>query len=183
MQIAFDLVLDDIHAFNVHYAATAELPRRNQRLVRIALTLTLASLLFALGMAIRAPIPFWIIGGLILLGWWATYPRRIEAIMRASTARLYRDGANVGMLGPHTVELGDEWLAEITPEREVKTRWRAVEKVVVTDVHVFLYVSGFAAVIVPIRAFRDDAQRTAFLERARSRAIRRADGTRAPADP
>lgn len=183
MRISFDVVLEDIHAFNRHYATTAELPRRNQRLVRIALTSTLAALLFALGLAIGAPVPFWILGALILLAWWATYPKRVEAISRASTARLYRDGANVGMLGPHTVELGDEWLSELTPDREVKTRWRAVEKAALTNEHLFLYVSGFSAVIVPLRAFATDAERTAFLERAERRAIRRADGTRTPADP
>ncbi len=183
MRIAFDVGLEDIHAFNLHYATTAQLPRRNQRLVRIALTVTLAALLFALGFAIGAPVAFWILGALILLAWWATYPKRIEAIARASTARLYEGGERVGLLGPHTVELGDEWLVELTPDREVKTRWRVVEQVVETRDHVFLYVSGFSAVLVPMRAFTDDAHRTAFLGLARSRAIRRADGTRTPADP
>lgn len=183
MQISFDVVLEDIHAFNLHYATHAELPRRNQFRVRVALTAVLAALLFALGFAISAPLPFWIIGALILLGWWATYPRRIEAISRASTARLYRDGRNVGMLGPHTVAFDDEWLSELTPHREVRTRWQAVEQAVVTPQHLFLYVSGFSAVIVPLRAFATDAERTAFIEAASSRAIRKADGTRTPADP
>lgn len=183
MQISFDVVLEDIHAFNRHYATTAALPRRNQRLVRVALTLTLGALLFALGLAIHAPVPFWIIGGLILLGWWRAYPRRIEAMARQSTKRLYGDGRNEGMLGPHTVRFDDEWLCELTADREVKTRWRAVEQVALTAEHLFLYVSGFSAVIVPLRAFASEEEKRAFLEQASRRAIRRSDGTRTPPNP
>ncbi|MBS1148850.1 MAG: hypothetical protein H6Q89_548 [Myxococcaceae bacterium] len=181
MRVAVEIVLEDIHAFNRHYATTAALPRRNQQLVRLALTLTLACLLGALGMAIRAPVPFWILGVLILLAWWKVYPRRIEALSRQSTRRLYSDGKNLGMLGPHVVSFDDEWLCELTSEREVRTRWRAVEKSALTAEHLFLYVSGFAAVIVPLRAFPTEAERTAFVEEAQRRVLRPA--TTRPDEP
>ena len=169
MRVSFEITLDDIHAFNAHYAQSSLLPRRSRRMVRAALTLTLVCLLFALGMAIRAPIAFWILGALILIGWWKIYPRRIEAITRQSTQRLYAEGKNAGMLGPHTVELGEEWLTESSSEREVRTRWRAAERVAVTDTHVFLYVTGFSAVIVPVRAFSSEAERAAFVALANQR--------------
>ena len=158
--------------------STAALPRRNQQLVRFALTLTLAALLFALGVAIAAPAGFWILGGLILLAWWGLYPRRVEALSRAITRRLYSDGKNLGMLGPHEVSFDDEWLSEATADREARTRWRAVEKTVLTQDHLFLYVSGFSAVIVPLRAFGTADERTAFLKEAQSRAIGLGDGKR-----
>ena len=132
---------------------------------------------------IAAPAPFWILGGLILLAWWRLYPRRIEAISRQSTKRLYSDGRNVGMLGPHVVSFDDEWLSEITSDREVRTRWRAVEKAALTPEHLFLYVSGFSAVIVPLRAFATAEERTAFIGEAQSRAIETADGKRTKNDP
>lgn len=166
MRVSFEILLEDIHAFNFHYAKTAALPRRNQKLVRLALTLTLASLLIALGVAIAAPVPFWILGALILLGWWRLYPRRIEALSRQSTQRLYSDGKNIGMLGPHVVSFDDTWLSEVTTDREARTRWRAVEKVALTQEHLFLYVSGFSAVIVPLRAFSTEGERAAFLEQS-----------------
>lgn len=183
MRVSFEILLEDIHAFNLHYATTALLPRRNQLLVRIALTMTLGSLLFALGVAIQAPVGFWLLGGLILLTWWALYPRRIEAMSRASTKRLYADGKNMGMLGPHVVSFDDDWLSEITSDREVRTRWRAVEKAALTREHLFLYVSGFSAVIVPLRAFGTAEERTAFLKEAQSRAIGKGDGKRSQENP
>ena len=169
VRVSFEIVLEDIHAFNFHYATTAALPRGNQLRVRIALTMTLAALLGALGVAISAPVPFWIIGALILLAWWRVYPKRIEALSRQATQRLYSEGKNLSMLGPHEVGFDDAWLHELTADREVRTRWRAVEKAVVTKEHLFLYVSGFAAVIVPLRAFGTDTDRNAFVEAAQRR--------------
>jgi hypothetical protein len=183
VRVSFEVLLEDIHAFNHHYATTAALPRRNQQRVRLALSLTLACLLLALGAAISAPVPFWILGALILLAWWRLYPRRIEAMARQSTKRLYSDGKNIGMLGPHLVAFDDSWLSELTADREVRTRWRAVEKLALTPEHLFLYVSGFSAVIVPLRAFGTAQERTAFLEEAQRRAIGTPDGTRSPKDP
>ena len=133
MRVSFEILLEDIHAFNRHYATTASLPRRNQRAVRLVLTMVLGALLVALGVAIAAPIPFWILGGLILMAWWKLYPRRIEAISRQSTERLYAEGKNFGMLGPHVVSFDDQWLTEATADRETRVRWRAVERSVVQN--------------------------------------------------
>lgn len=169
MRVSFDITLEDIHAFNAHYAQTSALPQRSRKMVRGALTLTLGALLLALGMAIRAPAAFWITGVLILFGWWQFYPRRVEAMTRRSTQRLYGEGKNAGMLGPHAVTLEPQWLAETSSEREVRTRWRSVERLALTDAHIFLYVTGFSAVIVPLRAFASEAEKSAFLELAQAR--------------
>jgi hypothetical protein len=168
VRVSFDTTLDDIHAFNAHYAQTAALPQRSRKMVRGALTLTLGSLMFALGIGFHLPAPFWIISILILFGWWRLYPRRVEAMTRRSTQRLYAEGRNAGMLGPTTVTIEPEWLSEASSEREVRTRWRSVERMDLTAEHIFLYVTGFSAVIVPTRAFASEADKNAFIELARS---------------
>ena len=169
MRITFDTTLDDIHAFNTHYARTAALPQQSRKMVRGALTLTLASLMFALGVAFHLPTAFWIINALVLFAWWQFYPRRVEAMARRSTQKLYAEGRNAGMLGPTTVTIEPEWLSEASSEREVRTRWRSVERMDETPDYVFLYVTGFSAVIVPRRAFVSPADQDAFLALARAR--------------
>jgi hypothetical protein len=169
VRVSFEIILDDIHAFNLHYGRNAQLPQRSRKMVRLALMITLSSLLFALGMAIRAPTAFWIMGALMILAWWQFYPRRVEAMTRRSTQRLYGEGRNAGLLGPHTVTLEADWLSESSSEREVRTRWRSVERLALTAEHIFIYVTGFSAVIVPLRAFCNDAEKEAFVELARLR--------------
>ncbi len=132
-------------------------------MVRLVLTLLLSALLAALGAWIRAPLPFWLTGALIIALWWSVYPHRVAALARASTERSYREGKNRGLLGPHRVTVDAEWLTEATDEREHRTRWRAMEKVERAGEYVFLYVSGFSAVVVPERAFASEAEAEDFV--------------------
>ncbi len=150
---AYELSLEDIHAFDAHYAVTAAAPKRARRAVRLVLTLLLASLLSALGAWIRAPLSFWVVGAVIIAAWWAVFPYRVGALMRANTERTYREGKNLGLLGPHRVTIDAEWLIEATAERETRTKWRAVERVDETPTHWFVYESSFSAVVVPKRVF------------------------------
>lgn len=168
------MTIEDLHAFNQHYTTTAELPRRNQRLVRLVLTALLASLLMALGAWARPPWPFWLTGLLILGFWWRVFPFRIAQLMRVNTERLYREGKNRGILGPHRIAAEPEWLLEASSDREHRTRWRAIEQVVETEQHLFVYVSGFSSVIVPKRAFATAEDRERFVATVHQRAEARA---------
>lgn len=153
MQVDFDITLDDIHAFNRHYAANARLPRRARQAVRFTLTFVLGVLFASLAFGIQAPLLFWLLGLLILGAFWTLYPTRVDQLMRRQTELLYAEGHNRGLLGPHTVALEPDWLVERSTDREIRTRWPAVESVHRSAEHLFLYVSGFSAVIVPLRAF------------------------------
>lgn len=161
--VAYELKLEDVQAFDLHYARTARLATRTRRQVRLALTSLLAVLLVTLNLCASAPAPLWFLGLAILGAWYAAFPRRVERLALRHTARMYAEGRNAGLLGPHRLELEPEWLVERSPLREVRTHWRAVEKVVLEREHIFIYVSGFTAVIVPVRAFASEAQRHALL--------------------
>ncbi len=169
VELAYHVTLDDIHAFNLHYARTSPQSLRSRRSVRFALTFLLGALLCSLGVLSKAPLPFWLMGFLILGGWWAMFPRRLEQMLRRYTERLYASGKNAGVLGPHRLSAGPEWLSESTDVREVRTHWRAVERVEDAGEHLFLYVTAFSAVIVPKRAFATPADAEAFARLAEER--------------
>ncbi len=166
--VAYEQTVEDVVAFNLHYLQSSPLPQKNLLLARASLTALLASLLLALGLYARAPIPFWLLGALILLAWFRLFPSRAASLLRRHTERLYREKPDRGLLGPHEVTLEPDWLVERTDWRESRTHWRVVESVVTADGHLFLYVTPFSAVIVPRRAFDDERAFRAFAERAES---------------
>jgi hypothetical protein len=159
----------DIHAFNSHYARESAVVRTGRLKVRLALTFFLAALLGALGWGAQADVGFWLLGAVILLFWFAVFPRRLELMQRRFTERTYQSGKNAGLLGPHTVELTDEGVVERTPVRELKVKWEAVEKVASSPEHLFLWTSAFSALIVPRRAFADEDALKAFAAHAAMR--------------
>ncbi len=155
--------MEDLHAFNLHHARTSALARRSRAQVRWALTLLLAALLVTLGLSIHAPLAFWLLGTLILGGWFSLFPHRLEQVLRRHTEKMFASGKNTGFLGAHQVLLEEEWLVEETHWRQVRTHWRAVESVLMTPAHLFLFLSSFSAVIIPRAAFPDLAAAEAFL--------------------
>ena len=58
---SFDITLEDIHAFNAHYAQTAPMAIRARRAARFGLTFILSALLAALGAGFHMPLPFWLL--------------------------------------------------------------------------------------------------------------------------
>ncbi|MHB8879314.1 MAG: YcxB family protein, partial [Myxococcaceae bacterium] len=112
-----------------------------------------------------------LLGTLILAGWWALFPRRLEQMLRRQTARMYQEGENAGVLGPPRLTLDGEWVTERTEVREVRTHWRAVERVVEDQAHLYLYVTSFSAVIVPRRAFGSEEEAKAFARLAEERRL------------
>ena len=168
-QVSYELTLEDVHAFNLHYGRESPVVRRGRLLVRLAMTFFLAVLLTALGWGAHAGAPFWVLGGLILLFWYALFPRRVESMTRSFTERTYRAGRNKGLLGPHVVELTEEGVVERTALRELKVKWEAVERLASSDQHLFIWTSGFNALVVPRRAFASEDALKAFAAHAAMR--------------
>jgi hypothetical protein len=168
-QVSYVLTLADIHAFNQHYAQTSPVVRRARLRVRLAMTFFLALLLSALGWGARADVGFWVMGAVIIAFWFAIFPRRLESMQRTFTERTYAVGKNAGLLGPHTVELTEEGIVERTPVRELKVKWEAMERVAHSDQHLFLWTSGFNALVLPRRAFESEDALKAFTAHAAMR--------------
>jgi hypothetical protein len=97
-----------------------------------------------------------VIGLAFAFAFWWMFPRRYERGLRDSVAKLYGEGKNLDVLGPTRLELDEEFLTETTPTRSVRTRWAAVERCVETDDHLFVYVTGSTALIVPKRSLATD---------------------------
>lgn len=167
--VSYVLTMDDLHAFNRHHGRSSPVVRAGRLKVRLALTFFLAALLGALGWGARAGVGFWLLGALIILVWYALFPRRIESMQRRFTERTYGEGKNADLLGPHTVELTDEGVVERTPLRKLEVKWGAVERVASSDEHLFIWTSGFNAVVVPRRAFADEDALKAFAAHAAMR--------------
>ena len=77
--------------------------------------------------------------------------RSIEKTVR----KLYGEGANKGVLGPHELELVENSLIERTDAGATITALHAIEKIVSTDDYTFIYINVMAAHAVPRRCLNE----------------------------
>ena len=151
LELSYDVTIDDAIAFALFHDGHSPALRRRRRLLRLGMAMLLAVIAAAVAGLARAPTLGFVGLGFAFAFWWI-FPRRYERGLRESVAKIHDEGNNVDVLGPTRLVLDEEFVTESTPARDVRTRWAAIEQCVDTGDHLFVYVTGSSAVIVPKRS-------------------------------
>lgn len=155
LAVSYEVALDDAIAFALFHDSQSPTSRRRRRLLRVGMATLIALIAATIGGLTRAPLLGLVGLGFAFAFWWM-FPRRYQTGLRQSVVKLYGEGSNVDVLGPTRLVLDEEFLTETTPTRDVRTRWAAVERCAETADHLFVYVTGNSAVIVPKRSLPPD---------------------------
>ena len=76
---------------------------------------------------------------------------------------------NKTLLTEHTITLGEGSFVEETAYNKTDHKWAGVQKLARTRRHIFIYVSQYAAHVVPRRAFQNDTEWDSFYEFCKQR--------------
>jgi YcxB-like protein len=77
------------------------------------------------------------------------------------------------VLGPKQVEICDEGIRQNSRHHESLFRWSLVSGAVITSQYVFVMLDRAAAVIVPRRAFKSEAEGAQFISEVNQRAVKK----------
>lgn len=163
MKIDFELTLDDLVAFNVVHGLRSPTFQRKGFGCFVGVML-LSSVLPGLILATtEKPVletardiwPLLMAPAFCLLIplWWKLLIPLSRKRFGAISKRMLEEGRNSGAYGPCSLTIESGGLRETRPAGESLRRWSAVEKVLVTDTHAFVYTSAVEAFVLPRRAF------------------------------
>ena len=93
-------------------------------------------------------------------------PLHIEA-QRRMYRRLAREESYAQLLGPYRLELTPRGVNQAGPNREVRVRWAGVNAIVAEPAVTYFDLGASGQIVVPRRAFVDDASYWAFVRLAR----------------
>jgi hypothetical protein len=82
------------------------------------------------------------------------------------TRMMFSEGANKALFGLHELEITAEAISERSAFHEYTTRWTAVEKIVETADHAFIYWCGLSAYVISRHDIGEETYRT-FIDQAR----------------
>jgi hypothetical protein len=176
MKIRYAITIGDLTAFMRYYTRHSTL----YRLAFVLLRWVLPGMMLALGLPYVgvdwcAALCWLAPGVLLMLGvrW------LFESLLALQVRARHREGDNKGVLGPHELELAPPDLIERTPVNESRHWLGAIEKVATTPTHALIFISSFAAHVVP-RAGVTDRDFEAFV-RAVTEEVEAAKRNRSPA--
>jgi hypothetical protein len=168
ISVEYALDEDDIVALQGYYQISSPERRRFNLffLVVVATTLALCVaevVLLVKGEKIALDYGPWVVFFFLL---WA-YILRKQGSAAQAVKRVLSRGQNRDLFSPQRLTLSREEIQTSSPYQNTRWAWGAVEKVVKTDQHVFMFLSAMSALIVPRRAFRADADFELFFKTAR----------------
>ena len=166
--VDYTVSTQDIIAFNQFHHSASPHSRRLLYMLQLASAVAIAA---ACTMPLQNNLPLLPMGPWLILAAAFIFfvPTLFRWSIRRSARRQLAEGHNHGILGPRRLEVRDAALVELSESGEQHTRWHAVEKVEVSEGHVFIYLSATAGHTVPREAFADNAAVVAFVTAVREK--------------
>ena len=150
LELEYEVTLEDVTAFALfHHRHSPHLLRR-RRILRVGMAAVMVVVAAVVAAVARAPL-LGFVGLAFAVLFYFMFPRRYERGLRDNVAKMYAEGKNLDVLGKTKLVIDDDFILESTPTRDVRTRWSAVEGCVETEQHVFVYVTGSTALVIPRR--------------------------------
>jgi hypothetical protein len=168
MNASYELTADDLAAFAQMHQARSPTARR-QRMGCLALGfLALAALPLLILLTTEDPLletarDIWplLLGPILFI---LTVPPYIKWRMRHLSKRLLSEGRSTGFYGNCTMSINEDGIRESKESGESTRRWSAVESLIITADHLFVYTSGVEAFVVPRRAFGSETAFDQFVQ-------------------
>jgi magnesium-transporting ATPase (P-type) len=164
LQVEYENTIEDLVAFNEHDT------RRSATVRRLLLGFVLAVLaLSALSLlqlrhqdggldGVSLAVTFVPIALVVVLAFLV-----LPGLVRVAARQRLREGRCDALVGPRTLTLEDDGIVERSRTGETRTSWPAVERVVVDDRFVLIYLSAVHAHVVPRGAFASREQQDRFV--------------------
>jgi hypothetical protein len=166
----YELVIADLVNSSLRIQRDSPSQRRQFYAVWIVFAALIPLLIFLVGWTIpedEIRWLVWLIGGGVSLLAAVFFPVWHRWKMKKILERMYGEGSNANLVGPRRIVLQPEFVVVSSPLWQMAFRWIAVEQITIEDDALCLSLSRFQPVIVPRRAFTDEAQLQSFAHAAR----------------
>ena len=177
MTLEYTNTVEDIQAFNAYHYKHSPTMQRQRLNAQYAMTFLYAVaygitvILLAGGRPNASPdlgvlyLGIGIAGAIVVFFASRTH---IESRFTRNVEKLYKEGKNTSLLEPRSVTIEADGIKHQSPSSEGNIKWSAVEKVVATDTHLFLYINAMAAIAIPKRAPSNESDWNDLVKRAQT---------------
>lgn len=151
MRIRYEIAAEDLLAFSLHFHQKSPTLRRTRMGVVIGLAAMMIGMSFVVSEIMGNLMVLWL-GIVWAVIFAAIYPRLYHRNVKRQLSKLYAEGQNKGLFGPHVTELRDDGLFDSTEFREVLVFWKGIDRIETLPDHTFVYLSTMSALVIPEHA-------------------------------
>jgi hypothetical protein len=161
MKLQYELTSQDFIDFNINFIETSPVMKRSLLIQRIMFPILLLASPATLSNLFDVPfVVLMTLFGVLAILWLAFYLKWFKYRIARKSEKLIASGKVPGVVGPHELFIEQGVISDKT-STDI-TRYEAIEKVVESRTHIFIYVSQVMAYIVPKKVFATPSDLEAF---------------------
>jgi hypothetical protein len=162
MKLEYEITKQDYIDFNINHMNHSVTMKRSLFIQRFMFPIIFLILPIFLVKITKIPLWYWF-GVFIITSvlWIIYYPKFLKKSVERRISKMLEEGKTTGILGNHIFSFTEEGVVDKTEFSE--TRYNLIEKVVESELHIFIYVSAVMAYIIPIRIFGSVDEKENFL--------------------
>jgi len=163
MELEFILMEEDYIKFNIHNMNISETYRKSIFIQRYILPIIFLIVPFVLAQISKPPFLYWmIVFGILFVVWICYYKKYLIWKIKRIIKRRLKEGKNNGVLGKRIFEIRDNQIIETTEHTKEFVNINSVEKVIINEEYIFIYINSMQAYIIPLRVFKNGEEEDRF---------------------
>ncbi|HZD60799.1 MAG TPA: YcxB family protein [Anaerolineae bacterium] len=149
MKINFDFSTEDWLALQDHYLSYSKTFKLYKAMAMV--TGPIVFLLVILYQLIKGESDYLLIIflGIASIGWVVFYPRRFKSTTIKRSRKMFEEGNNSGLIGPHEIVLSENEISYKEPGSESTTRWEYIVRYSEDENHIILFMTSLSAIVIP----------------------------------
>ncbi|MHB8131564.1 MAG: YcxB family protein [Mobilitalea sp.] len=162
MTYEFQIEKQDYIDFNLNHIITSPTMKRSLIIQRFIALMIVVVFPLILAKVTEIPLWYWYCAfGIAFILWFIFYPKHVKKLIVMRISKLLKEGSTHGILGKHTLTINKDGIVDTTEYSESKCS--LIEKIIVTEKHIFIYISPLVAYIVPTKIYKNAEEKSTFL--------------------
>ena len=163
MRIKYNLTEDDYINFNMYHLKKSDSLKKSIMINRFLTPVIFLIMPFVLGKISNIPFWYWaVVFVLIYILWVAFYEKNLYKINKKRIIKMLKENSNEGLLGEKILDIDGEYIKSISDVRESTIHIKVIKNIIEDNDYIFIYLNSVEAIIVPLRAFKNNKEKDKF---------------------
>ena len=160
MKINFEITKEDYINFNLYHLENSKSQKKTFNILRYAIPIIFSIPIYFIGTGIfNQPSMYWIMVAIVFtIIWVFTYPKQYKKLVAKQTDKLLSEGDNSSIFGKKSLEIVDGTIVVKGEFTSDTVSLESIKDIKIYEEMILIYISGFAAHIIPRRYLDKDTE-------------------------
>jgi len=164
-QFCYTLNENDYFEFNKYHAFNSPASRKNMIIYRFIVPIIFVACGLIAGTIVDEPVVtyyFYIAFGIVAILWLIFFKPLMAKQIKKNIGRIKKSG-KLPYQSNVTISFEDDFFVETTENGEARVKYSTIERVIITEKAIYIYINAVQAILLPFTVFSDEQKHDDFI--------------------